>query len=136
MKLFRHLAYTAQRGGEQIQADDQQVTAIFDLIAQALHKWDILGLSKFDDLVYEGMVVWLLQHLPDTHDVSSVERLVLQACAEQQGSSDFSPDQSLIIKSLADDLWSAWTDYRHRSEKPMFSQVRFRSRMRRFLLPQ
>ena len=136
MKRFRHLAYTAQRGGEHIQADNQQVTAIFDLTAQALHKRDILGLAKYDDLAYEDTVVWLLQHLSEAHDVSSVESLVFQACAEQQGLSDFTPDQSLLIKSLADDLWSVWTDYRHRSEQPTFAQVRFKSRMRRFVLPQ
>ena len=135
MKRLRHLSHTAQQGGH-IQTDEQQVTPIFDLIAQAVHKWNILGLTKFDDLAYEDTVVWLLQHLPDAHDVRSVESLVLQAFAEQQGSSDFSPDQSLMITSLAHDLWSVWTDYRHRSEKPTFSQVRFRARMRRFVLPQ
>src|SRR5215813_7771794 len=100
MKRLRHLSHTAQQGG-QIQVDDQQVTPIFDLIAQALHKWDILGLAKYDDLAYEDTVVWLLQYLPEAHDFHSVESLVLQACAEQQGSSDFSPDQSLLIKFLA-----------------------------------
>src|SRR5215813_10740669 len=127
MKRLRHLSHTAQQG-EHIQTDEHQVTPIFDLIAQAVHKWDLLGLTKFDDLAYEDTVVWLLQYLPEAHDVSSVERLVLQACAEQQESSDFSPEQSLMIKFLADDLWSVWTDYRQRSEKPTFSQVRFRSR--------
>ena len=135
MKRLRHLSHTAQQEG-QIQTDEHQVTPIFDLIAQALHKWDILGLTKFADFAYEDTVVWLLQRLPEAHDFHSVESLVLQAFAEQQGLSDFTPDQSLLIKSLADDLWSAWTDYRHRSEQPTFSQVRFRSRMRRFLLPQ
>ena len=119
-----------------MRADDQQVTPIFDLIVQALHKRDILDLAKYDDLAYEDTVVWLLQRLPDAHDVHSVESLIVQACAEQQGSSDFSPDQSLLIKSLADDLWSVWTAYRHRSDKPTFTQVRFRSKMRRFYYPE
>src|SRR5215467_16256822 len=110
MKRLRHLSHTAQQGGH-IQTDEHQVTPIFDLIAQALHKRDILDLAKYNDLAYEDTVAWLLQHLPDAHDVHSVESLVLQACAEQQGSSDFSPDQSLMIKCLADDLWSVWTDY-------------------------
>ena len=135
MKMVRHGAFTAQQR-RQIQADDQQVTPIFDLIAQALHKRDILDLAKYDDLAYEDTVVWLLQRLPDAHDVSSVESLVLQACAEQQGASDFTPDQSLLIKFLAHDLWSVWTDYLRRSEQPTFAQVRFKSRMRRFVLPQ
>ena len=135
MKRLHHLSYTPQRGGEHIRAQEQQPTPIYNAISQAVHKWDILGLTKCDDLAYEDTVVWLLQHLPEAHDVSSVESLVLQACAEQQGSSDFSPDQSLLIKSLADDLWSAWIDYCHRSEQPTFAQVRFKSRMRRFYYP-
>ena len=85
------------------------MTPIFDLIAQALHKWDILGLTKFDDLAYEDTVVWLLQHLPDAHDVRSVESLIMRAFTEQQGFSDFSPEQSLMITFLADDLWSAYS---------------------------
>ena len=136
MKRLRHLAFAAQRGGEQIRAEKQQARPIYDALAKALRLWDILGLAKYDDLAYEDTVVWLLQYLPEAHDVSSVESLVFQACAEQQGSSDFSPDQSLMIKFLADDLWSVWTDYLRRSEQPTFSQIRFRSRMRRFLLPQ
>ena len=136
MKRLHHLSYTAQQRRGQIREDEQQAIPILDLIAQALHKWDILGLTKFDDLAYEDTVVWLLQHLPEAHDVSSVESLVLQAFAEQQGLSDFTPDQSLLIKSHADDLWSVWTAYLRRSEQPTFAQVRFKSRMRRFLLPQ
>src|SRR5215468_6473531 len=131
MKRLHHLSYTAQQRSGQIRADEQQAIPIYDAIAQAVRKWDILGLAKSDDPAYEDTVVWLLQHLPEAHDVSSVESLVLQACAEQQGSSDFTPDQSLLIKSLADDLWSAWIDYCHRSEQPTFAQVRFKSRMRR-----
>ena len=135
MKRLRHLSHTAQQGGH-IQTDEQQAIPIYDLIAHALHKYDILGLTKFDDLTYEDTVVWLLQYLPEAHDVHSVESLVLQACAEQQGLSDFTPDQSLMLKFLADDLWSIWTAYRQRSDKPTFAQVRFKSRMRRFVLPQ
>ena len=135
MKRVGHGAFTAQQGG-QIQADDQQVTPIFDLIAQALHKWDILGLAKYDDLAYEDTVVWLLQRLPEAHDVHSVESLIVQAFTDQQGSSDFSPEQSLMITFLADDLWSIWTAYLQRSDKPTFHQVRFRSKMRRFYYPE
>jgi hypothetical protein len=111
------------------------VTPIFDLLAQALHKWDILGLAKYDDLAYEDPVVWLLQHLPEVYDIHSVESLIVQAFTEQQGSSDFSPEQSLMRKFLADDLWSVWTDYRRRSEKPTFSQTRTRALMRQHYLP-
>src|SRR5215471_7673269 len=124
-RLQYRTLFTAPQG-EQMD-HDQQATPIFDLIAQALHKYDILGLTKFDDLAYEDTVVWLLQHLPEAHDVSSVESLVLQAFAEQQESADFSTDQSRIIKFLADDVWSAWTEYRHRSEQPTFSQAHSRA---------
>src|SRR5262245_55795535 len=108
MKRVRHGAFTARQGG-QIQADDQQIRPIYDAIAQAVHKWNILGLTKLDDLAYEDMVIWLLQHLPEAHDFHSVESLIVQAFTDQQGSSDFSPEQSLMIKCLADDLWSIWT---------------------------
>ena len=127
--------FTAPQEGEQTN-HDQQTTPIFDLIAQALHKWDVLGLAKYDDLAYEDTVVWLLQHLPEAHDVHSVERLIVQAFTDQQGSSDFSPEQALMLKFLADDIANCWADYLQRSEKPIFTQVRFRSRMRRFYYPE
>src|SRR5215813_11682440 len=117
MKRVRHGAFTAQPR-RQIQADELQAIPIYDAIDQAVHKRDILELTKFDDLAYEDTVVWLLQHLPEAHDVSSVESLVLQAFAEQQGLSDFTPEQYLMITFLAEDLWSVWTDYLQRSEKP------------------
>ena len=132
MKRLRHLSYTAQRDEEQIREDEQQVRPIYDAIVMAVNKWDVLSLAKYDDLAYEDTVVWLLQHLPEAHDVHSVESLIVQAFTEQQGSSDFSAEQSLMLKCLADDLWSVWTDYLQRSEKPTFTQVRFRARMRRF----
>ena len=134
MKRLRHLSHIAQQGG-QIRAEEQQARPIYDLIAQALHKRDILSLAKYDGLAYEDTVVWLLQRLPEAHDLHSVESLIVQALVEQQESSDFSPEQSLLIKCLADDLWSAWTDYLQRSDKPTFYQVRFTSRMRRFYHP-
>ena len=118
-----------------MRAEEQQARPIYDALAKALRHWDILGLAKYNDLAYEDTVVWLLQHLPEALDVSRVESLIFQAFAEQQESTDFSPDQSLIIKFLADDLWSAWTEYLQRSEKPTFSQAHSRARMRRFVLP-
>ena len=45
MKRVRHVAFTAQRG-QQIREDEQQATPVYDAIAQALHKWDIFRLSK------------------------------------------------------------------------------------------
>ena len=115
--------------------DAQQATPIYDLLAKALQKWDILRLTKFETLAYEDTVVWLLHHLPEAHDFHSVERLVLQAFAEQQVYPDFSPEQWLLIKFLSDDIANCWADYLQRSEKPTFSQVRFRSRMRQHYLP-
>ena len=135
MKRVRHLSYTAQRDEEQIREDEQQVHPIYDAIAMAVNKWDVLSLAKYDALAYEDTVVWLLQYLPEAHDVHSVERLIVQAFTDQQGSSDFSPEQSLMIKFLADDLWSIWTAYLQRSDKPTFYQVRFRSKIRRFYYP-
>ena len=134
IQRLRHRTRFPAPQGEQMD-HDQPVTPLYDLIAQALDKMDILGLAKYDALAYEDTVVWLLQHLPEAHDVHSVERLIGQALAEQQGAPDFSPEQSLMLKCLADDLWSVWTDYLRRSEKPTFTQIHFRSRMRRFVLP-
>ena len=89
MKRLRHLAFTAQhRGGEQTREEKQQAVAVYDAIAKALRYWDILGLAKYDDLAYEDSVVWLLQYLPEAHDVHSVESLV-RRLAEQQGSNQF-----------------------------------------------
>ena len=136
MKRLRHLSYTAQRDEEQIREDEQQVRPIYDAIAMAVNKWDILGLAKYDDLAYEDTVVWLLQRLPEAHDIHSVESLIEQAFTDRQGSSDFSPEQSLMLTFLAEDLWSIWTAYLHRSDKPTFYQVLFRSKMRRFYYPE
>src|SRR5215813_9802838 len=78
MKRLRHVAFAAQRGGEQIRAEEQQARPIYDALAKALRHWDIPSLAKYDNLAYENTVVWLLQHLPEAHDVSSVESLVSQ----------------------------------------------------------
>ena len=85
MKRLRHVVFAAEQRKEHMREDDQQVTPIFDLIVQALHKRDILDLAKYDDLAYEDTVVWLLQHLPEAHDVHSVESLVLQLLRSNRG---------------------------------------------------
>jgi len=127
--------FTAPQEGEQTN-HDQQTTPIFDLIAQALHKWDVLGLAKYDDLVYEDTVVWLLQHLPQAHDLHSVERLIGQAFAEQQGSNQFAPEDVLRMKALAEDIFACWNQYQQRHEpSALTQQTHTRSRMRRFVLP-
>ena len=134
MKRLRHLAFATQRG-EQIRAEEQQARPIYDALAKALHYWDILGLAKYDNLAYESTVVWLLQQLPEAHDCQSVESLIVQVFAEQQMSSDFSSEQSLKLKFLADDIANSWAKYLQRNEQPTFSQAHSRARMRRFLLP-
>jgi hypothetical protein len=64
-----------------------------------------------------------------------MERLIFQAFAEQQRVPDFSPDQSLMIKFLADDIANCWAEYLQRSEQSTFSQAHSRARMRRFYYP-
>src|SRR5262249_49298136 len=127
MKRVRHLSHTAQQGGH-IQTDEQQVTPIFDLIAQALHTRDILGLGKYDDLAYEDSVVWLLQHLPEAHDFHSVERLIVQVFTEQRGSNQCDAEDILLMKALAEDIWHVWSQYLQRHEQSTFAQARARAR--------
>src|SRR5262249_59640572 len=98
IQRLRHRNLVLAPQGEQMD-QDQQATPIYDLIAQALHQWDILRLTKFDDLAYEDTVVWLLQHLPDAHDFHSVQSLVSQAFAEQQDSHQFDPADVLRMKA-------------------------------------
>jgi hypothetical protein len=129
MKRLRHVAFRAQqREREHIQADEQQVRPIYDAIAQAVHKWDLLGLTKFDDLAYEDTVLWLLQHLHEAHDFHSVERLIVQAFAEQQGSSQCDPEDILRLQALAEDMWHAWSQYLQRHDQSTFAQARSRAR--------
>jgi hypothetical protein len=136
MKRLRHVAFRAQqREGEHIREEEQQAIPIYNVISQAVHKWDILGLIKFNNLIYEDTVVWLLQHLPEAHDVHSVESLIVQAFAEQQGSPQCDPDDVLRMKALAEDIWHAWSQYLQRHEQSAFSQAHSRARMRRFYQP-
>jgi hypothetical protein len=128
MKRLRHVVFTAQRGGEHIRENEPQSLPIYDAIAQAVHKWDILGLTKFDNLVYESTVVWLLHHLPEAHDFPSVESLIVQAFAEQQGSHQFESEDVLRMKALAEDIWHVWSQYLQRHEQSAFAQARSRAR--------
>jgi len=114
---------------------DQQATPIYDAIAQAVHKWDIVGLTKFDDLAYETDVLWLLHHLPATANRHDVEALLQERFAELQGSPQLTPEQSLRLQALADDVWASWTEYLQRSEQPTFAQAHARARMRQHVLP-
>jgi hypothetical protein len=137
MKRVRHRAYIAQPGGGQIRADEQQAIPIYDAITKAVHKWDILGLAKYDNLAYEDTVVWLLQCLPEAHDFHNVESLVFQAFAEQQGSNQFDPEAVLLLKALAEDIWHAWSQYLQRHDQSAFAHTRSRTRglMRRHYYP-
>src|SRR5438309_5255974 len=132
MKRVRHLAYTPQRGGH-IHEDEQQAIPVYDAIAQAVHKWDILGLTKYDDFAYETDVLWLLQHLPATSHCNDAEDLLKEHFAEQQGSPQGDPDGVLPMKALAEDIWHAWSQYLQRHELSTFSQAHSRARMRRFI---
>jgi hypothetical protein len=138
MKRLRHLAFTAQhRGGEHIREDEQQVCPIYDAIAQAVHKWNILGLTKFDDLAYETDILWLLQHLPATSHGNDVADLLKEYFAEQRGSHQFDPDDVLRMKALAEDIWHTWSKDLQRHETSTFSYARSRARglMRRHDTP-
>jgi hypothetical protein len=127
MKRVRHLAYTPQRGG-QIREDEQQAVPIYDAIAQAVHKWNILGLTKFDDLAYETDILWLLQHLPATSHRNDVEELLKERFAGRQGSHQCDPEDVLRMKALAEDIWHTWSQYLQRHEPSTFSQAHSRAR--------
>lgn len=127
IQRLRHRPLFTAPQGEQMD-HDQQVRPIYDAIAQAVHKWDILGLTKFDDLAYETDVLWLLQHLPATSHSNDVEDLLQQRFAEQQGSSQCDPEDALRMKALAEDIWHAWSQYLQRHDQSAFAQVRSRAR--------
>jgi hypothetical protein len=135
MKRLRHLALTAQQGG-QIRAEEQQARPIYDTIATALRDGDILGFSKYDDRFYEDTVVWLTQHLKPLSDYNDVERLLLQAFAAQQGSHQFDPEDVLRMQALAEDIWHAWSQYQQRHEpSALTQQTHTKSRMRQHYYP-
>jgi hypothetical protein len=122
------MTFTAHRGGEEIRAEEQQAIPVYDAIAQAVHKWDILGLTKFDDLAYETDVLWLLHHLPATSHRNDVEELLKERFTEQQGSNQFAPEDVLRMKALAEDIWHAWSQYLQRHEQSAFALTRSRAR--------
>jgi hypothetical protein len=121
VKRLRHVLFAAEQRKEQIRGEEQQATPIYDAIAQALYKWNIMGLTN------EDTVVWLLQQLPEAHDVHSVERLIMQAFADQHGSHQFDPEDVLLMRALAEDIWHAWSQYLQRHETATFSHARARA---------
>jgi hypothetical protein len=129
MKRLRHVAFRAQqREGEHIREEEQQAIPIYNAISQAVHKWDILGLTKFDDLAYETDVLWLLHHLPATSHRNDVEALLQERFGQQQGFNQLDPDDVLRMHALAEDIWHAWSQYLQRHEQSAFAQARSRAR--------
>jgi hypothetical protein len=108
--------------------DEQQATPVYDAIAQAVHKWNILGLTKFDDLAYETDLLWLLQHLPATSHRNDVAELLKDRFAEQQGSHQCDPEDVLRMQALAADIFACWSQYLQRSEQSAFAHARSRAR--------
>jgi hypothetical protein len=136
MKRVRHLAYTPQRGGGQIRADEQQPTPIYNDIAQSLRDEDVLRIAH-NDFAYETDVLWLLRHLPATSHGNDVEELLKEHFAQQQGSNQFAPEDVLLLKALAEDIWQAWSQYLQRHDQSAFAQARSRARglMGRYYYP-
>lgn len=131
----RNLFATQQRE-HNVSNDKQQPTAIYDTLAKSVTYWNILGLQENDALIFENLVVGLLQHLPEAHDLQNVENLVCEIFAEKQGYTKFTPEQLLMLKFLADDIWSAWTRYLQRNEDASFAQkTHARSRIRSHYYP-
>jgi len=135
-RLRHRNLFTAQQEGEQTD-HDQQTTPIFDLIAQVLHKWDILDLEKYDEFVYEDVVIWLIKNLEPMANHNDVERLLLQAFSDQKGFNQLDSDDALRLQALAADILKCWNQYGQRHEpSALTQQTHSRSRMRRFVLPQ
>jgi hypothetical protein len=126
MKRVRHVAFTAQRG-QQIREDEQQAIPIYDAIAQALRDGDVLRIAH-NDFAYETDVLWLLQHLPATAHHNDVADLLEERFGQQKGSNQFDPEDILRMQALADDIGHAWSQYLQRHETATFSQARARAR--------
>jgi hypothetical protein len=123
----RHLS-TAPIREHKVKDDEQQVRPIYDAIAQAVRSWDVLRIVKYNDFAYETDVLWLLQHLPATANRNEVAELLKERFTAQQGSPQCDPEQSLLLKALADDIWHAWSQYLQRNEQYTFAQARSRAR--------
>jgi hypothetical protein len=119
-----------------MQESEPQPTPVYDAIAQALRDWDVLRIAH-NDVAYETDVLWLLHHLPATSHRNDVAELLKERFREQQDSHQFAPEQSLMLKALADDIWHAWSQYLQRHDQTAFAQARSRARglMRRHDAP-
>ena len=126
MKRSRHVAFTAHRGGEQIRETEEQALPVYDAIAQALRDGDVLRIAHHD-FAYETDVLWLLHHLPATSHRNGVEDLLKERFTEQQDSPQCDPDEVLHLKTLAEDIWHAWSEYLQRHDQSAFATARSRA---------
>ena len=127
-------AFAAPRG-EQTVTDEKQPAPIYDTLAQAFEYWDILGLVKYDAYVYEDHVLWLLQNLAHIADRRSVEDALQDLFTEEETFLPLSPEQTLVIKFLADEVWNLWTAYLQRREQYAVIHNQSRARMRQHAFP-
>jgi hypothetical protein len=114
-------------GGEVNVQGEQQAIPIYDAIAQALRDGDVLRIAH-NDFAYETDVLWLLHHLPATSHCNDVEDLLKKRFGQQQGSPQCDPEDILLMRALAEDIWHAWSQYLQRNETATFSHARARAR--------
>ena len=131
----RHPHVFAAPRGEHTVTEEKQPAPIYDTLAQAFEYWDILGLVKYDAYVYEDHVLWLLQNLAHIPDRRSVEDALQDLFTEEETFLPQSPEQTLAIKFLADEVWNLWTAYLHRREQYAVIHNQSRARMRQHAFP-
>ena len=128
-------ACAVPRGEHTITEEKQPALPIYDTLAKTLEYWDILDLVKYDMFVYEDHVLWLLQNLAHIADRSSVEDALHDLFTEEEAFLPLSPEQTLAIKFLADEVWNLWTAYLHRREQYAVTHAQSRARMRQHSFP-
>ena len=134
MKRVRHVAFTVQRGGEQIRDDDPAeytyVAARYDLVYQqirmALQRWDIKGIAKDNPDAYERETVLLLKHLPTLRHVKEARSLVYELFADHDTPPDIAATQAVNLDLLADEVWYLWK--RHQEIRDFLLQTTSRAR--------
>ena len=128
-------AFAAPRGEHTVTDEKQQPIPIYDTLAKTLEYWDILGLVKYDAYVYEDHVLWLLQNLAHIADRRSVEDALQDLFTEEETFLPQSPEQTLAIKFLADEVWNLWTAYLQRREQYAVTHNQSRARRRQHAFP-
>ena len=134
MKRVRHLAFTAQRGVEQIREDDPAaytyVAARYDPVCQhirqALQRWDIKNIAQDAPVAYERETVLLLKYLPTLRQVKEARSLVYDLFAHHDMSPDVAATQAVNLDLLADEVWYLWN--RHQEIKEFLLQANSRAR--------